>query len=87
MIYYLNVSEDGKVAFVSYSNSVQPIPVMKNITLVSINNDFTPWEVGDAEVYDTNFPDQFNLYTTNIRGIQKYDLRALNEHIFSNGFD
>lgn len=68
-----------KVAFVSYSNSVQPIPVMKNITLVSINNDFTPWEVGDAEVYDTNFPDQFNLYTTNIRGIQKYDLRALNE--------
>ena len=87
VIYYLNVSEDGKVAFVSYSNSVQPIPVMKNITLVSINNDFTPWEVGDAEVYDTNFPDQFNLYTTNIRGIQKYDLRALNEHIFSNGFD
>ncbi len=90
-IAYLNVSEDGLVALVSTGLSQnypynQGTPDM-DVTLVSINNDFSPWYVGEINAYDTNFPDQFNLYLSNFSSVRKFNLTILNENIFADGFE
>jgi hypothetical protein len=78
---YLDISDDNELLFTASGD----IPILKPV-LVSTNNKFTPWSLGDVLIYDTHMPDDKTLFLATTHGAQKLNLENI-FFLFKNGFE